>query len=967
MLGRLKKRIENLMGDTSAATAEATAEGTDPSSSHGFVQAPRQRPQWQPDPDVAAKLARREAQRREVRLLLKERIQNRSAVLMSELRNHLLSEIQNSLEEHSGPKTLKAILEITLDPNFIRTLDNKIDTVAFKLIEKLKSEFRKEEDIGPLLPMSSTLVAELRTYRDQIVRTHLLDQVEVFALPQLGEVFPEGGATPEQLKQGIVSYWKSCHGAVDRFFHAVEMSLLNGAREGLRIDASVVRERLLAAQYRNGYRALGNRLTEEYSQVAQLQMSRGNRLDEMRPQIDRQVVEGIVVPLAFFIRDRAEAEPLEALRSRAELFRDIVDKMVTSGDPFSRTAEALKPLLRRSIEQARPIVLESFSYLAAPIESLKPTEVHRATALLHMFETLLKPDLDEKALQAVEQNVRLNKTQYHIYTHIDRTYPRLLPLLQPLDRIQPSDAEFLLKFLQEFEPSAEAIETMARRLGYFPPDDSSSSNPSSLMRAIAVLALPRRDLTSWQFLYSPSPPTPNEFSVLAKTVTQQFRPTGIGAHDRQQTIGAHPVPVDLSTALSAIGYNPDKENRIEVFRKEVRELIETGNAANLRKALDYLRRFRRAVEEQRVKRGLVDTETSPYVGEIWLKESGEMVGLLFYDGPDFGEVPIEQMVRKPTGGNHAEIEQGLRRQLTNQALIYKAFHNLFAGEKDISLTHRRTLPTYLKTTYEKIEPKRNTLLIHLRNARLLLRRMEEFAAMILESHPSAKTDTATVAQILIGLSRKVDQYIAGVDKSSSPKDLTRFAREHERILKYLNVAILQSVNPWLDRQTRELATEFEFREEEVAEVIRVAALANKMDWDEVTECRVNPIRGTLGCRALLKLRDGASKVVLCEFDRRYQRWKVKHIAPLVMDVVREELVRLGRVLPQKYDEKFEQATFSLDEPACRFMLRKDGVARVEATLVLRASPTGHEWQVVYLKWDDEILIDRANPLAEQTD
>jgi hypothetical protein len=641
--------------------------------------------------------------------------------------------------------------------------------------------------------------------------------------------------------------------------------------------------------------------------------------------------------------------------------------MITSGDPFSRTAEALKPLLRRSIEQARPIVLETFSYLASPIESLKPTEVHRATALLHMFETLLKSDLDEKALQAVEQNVRLNKNQYYIYTHIDRTYPRLLPLLHPLDRIQPSDAEFFLKFLQDFEPAAEAIETMARRLGYLPPDDPSSKDSLSLIRAIAVLALPRRELTSWQFLYSPTPPTPKELAVLGKTVTQQFRPTGIGAYDRQQSIGAHPVPVDLPTALSAIGYQPDKENRLEVFRKEVRELLETGTVPDLRKALDYLRRFRRAVEEQRIKRGLVDTETSPYVGEIWLKESGEMVGILSYDGPGFGEVPVEQMVRKPTGGNHAEVEQALRRQLTNQALIYKAFHNLFTGEKDVALSRRRTLPTYLKTTYEKIESRRNALLIHLRNARLLLRRMEEFAAMILESHPSSKSDTATVAQILTGLSRKVDQFLSGVDKSSSPNDLARFAREHERILKYLNIAILHSVNPWLERQTKNLGTEFEFREEEVVEAIRVAALANKMDWDEVTRCKVNPIRGTLGCRALLDLRDGASKVVLCEFDRRYQRWKVKHIAPLVMDVVREELVRLGHVLPQKYDEKFEQATFSLDEPACRFMLRKDGVARVEATLVLKTHPTGHEWHVVYLKWDDEILIDRANPLAEQAD
>jgi hypothetical protein len=657
---------------------------------------------------------------------------------------------------------------------------------------------------------------------------------------------------------------------------------------------------------------------------------------------------------------------LEALRSRAELFRDIVDKLIASGDPFSRTAEAVKPILRRSIEQARPLVLERFSYLAASIESLKPTEVHRATALLHMFETLLKPDLDEKALEAVEQNVRLNKTQYHIYSYLDHTYPRLVTLLHPLDRIQPSDAELLLKFLSELEPSAEAVRNMVRRLGYLPPDQPSAEDPQGVIRAIAVLALPQRELTSWQFLYSPKPPTPNELAVLAKTVISQFRPTGIGAYDRQQSIGAVPVPVDLSGALAAMGYHPDKETRLEVFTKEVQGFIQSGKSWELGKALELLRGFRRAVEEERVKKGLVDTEGSPYVGEIWLKESGEMVGLLSYQGSGFGEIPIEQIVRKPVGGNHAEVEQGLLRQLRNQALIYKAFHNLFTSERELSLVHRRALPTYLKTTYEKILPHRNALLIHLRNARFLLRRMEEFAAMILESDPTARADTSTVAQILTGLSRKVDQLLVGVDESSSPQDLARFAKEHERILKYLNVVILQSVNPWLDRQTTELATEFEFREDDVVTAIRVAALSNEMDWEEVANCKVNPIRGTLGCRALLELRDGSSKVVLCEFDRQYQRWKVKHFGPRIMDVVREELARLGRTLPSYYDEKFEQATFSLDEPACRFMLRKEGVARVEATLVLDSNQPDSPWQIVYLKWNDEVLIDRANPLAEQT-
>jgi hypothetical protein len=113
----------------------------------------------------------------------------------------------------------------------------------------------------------------------------------------------------------------------------------------------------------------------------------------------------------------------------------------------------------------------------------------------------------------------------------------------------------------------------------------------------------------------------------------------------------------------------------------------------------------------------------------------------------------------------------------------------------------------------------------------------------------------------------------------------------------------------------------------------------------------------------LQLKDGSSKVVLCEYDRREQRWKVRHFGPRILDVVRAELARHGRTLPEDYDEKFEQATFSLDEPASRFMLHKEGIARVEATLVLSSSHPDHPWQVVYLKWNDEILIDRANPLA----
>jgi hypothetical protein len=272
------------MGDGSAATAEP-AESPSPLQPSKGPRSPSE-----PDHEVTAKLARREAQRREARLLLKERVQNRTATLMSELRNQLLFEIHNTLDYEGGSKILKDILQASLDPSLLRKLDTDIDSEVFKLTQRLKGEFRKEEGLESLLPSTSTLVEELKSYRDQIVRTHLLDQVEVYALPQLAQVFPEGGTSPEQLKRGIARYWKACQIAIDRFSKTAEMSLLIGSREGLRVAPSVIRERLIAAPYRNGYRALGARLADEYTKVAQLQMAKGVRLEKLRPSIDRQVV-----------------------------------------------------------------------------------------------------------------------------------------------------------------------------------------------------------------------------------------------------------------------------------------------------------------------------------------------------------------------------------------------------------------------------------------------------------------------------------------------------------------------------------------------------------------------------------------------------------------------------------------------------------------------------------------------------
>ena len=64
--------------------------------------------------------------------------------------------------------------------------------------------------------------------------------------------------------------------------------------------------------------------------------------------LDRRVVDEIIVPLAYFIRERSEPEPREALASRAALFTEIVDRLVAVPEPFQQAAEAIKPVLRKS-------------------------------------------------------------------------------------------------------------------------------------------------------------------------------------------------------------------------------------------------------------------------------------------------------------------------------------------------------------------------------------------------------------------------------------------------------------------------------------------------------------------------------------------------------------------------------------------------------------------------------------------
>ena len=150
----------------------------------------------------------------------------------------------------------------------------------------------------------------------------------------------------------------------------------------------------------------------------------------------------------------------------------------------------------------------------------------------------------------------------------------------------------------------------------------------------------------------------------------------------------------------------------------------------------------------------------------------------------------------------------------------------------------------------------------------------------------------------------------------------------------------------------------------MAEALRESAADRGLDWDnDVEDYEAHRIRGTLGCRALLRLIDGTSKVVLLEYDRRRRAWEVKHLGPRITDVVQDELRKHGRRIPDDYDEKFEQPTFRLEEQSCRFLLVKRGTVRIEATLVLDASSSEYPWRVVYLKWNDDTLVDMGNVTA----
>jgi hypothetical protein len=955
MLDRLRKRFESLLAPKASPVLEEPVPEPLPEV--------HQEPAKPPTDVEAILLARREAQKRESRLILTERIHNRAAALLNEIRTELLHEIHRRLEGEVRHQTLHDLLQVTLDTAFTARLDGSIEDLVRKLFQRLRSEYADEEDAEPLFPATDRFVGELKSYRDGILRKHLLEQVEVLALPTSAQAFPDARGNAEMLKERIAQYWNVCRESLDKFSRSVDTVLLDGARDGIRIDSATLRERLVAAQYRNGYRLLDERFRALYGEIAELHMS-AELSDKARAALDRRVVDEIIVPLAYFIRERAETEPREALASRAELFREIVDRLVAVPEPFQQTAEAVKPVLRKSVEQARPIAASDFPYLRSTIESLNPAAIHRTTALLQVLEVLVQPELDDRGLDRIEQVIRLNRAQYRLYQQLYRNDRRLAQSLAPLDRVDDGDANTIAEILELTEPPKELVEDLFLSLGYLSWPEPLPEDARKLLRLIAVLALTPEELAHYGELYQPASPSEKTRARIATTLTERLTPSAVGNDERQRRVGAAPPDIDPAKTLAGLGYRPDDPERLDAFREEIRATLDGQAPDALAALVRRLRNLRDAMERERASMGAKGTEADPYHVEFWLTPSGAIVGLVLFQRAGFGLAPIESLSRDPEDGKRKETEDRLRRQLQSQALIYQTFHKLFSRRTLLPKERRRALPSFVKTLYEPTDANRLPLVARLRHAKDLLGLMESFARLIGEADGTdgkAASETNGVGAILNGLTKKVDELLRIAEKSRDPQELARLLKEYERALKYLNTVVVHSVNPWLAHQTGELGTEFEFRKEDVESSVRRHTAQQGLDWSQdVVGFEAHPIRGTLGCRALLTLADGTSKVLLLNYDPRRQDWQVRHMGPRLTDVVREALRQKGKSLPDDYDEKFEQPTFRLDEQSCRFLLVKRDVARVEATLVLDGAREENPWRVVYLKFNDEVLADRTH-------
>ena len=196
----------------------------------------------------------------------------------------------------------------------------------------------------------------------------------------------------------------------------------------------------------------------------------------------------------------------------------------------------------------------------------------------------------------------------------------------------------------------------------------------------------------------------------------------------------------------------------------MRSAVEDGDTKKLAKAIRDINKLKKAVERERIELGATGTDGDPYFVEIWLTESGAMVGLIFFQEEGFGPNPVESMKLDPGKGNRKEVEEKLRRQLKNQALIYKTFFRLFAHDQLLSKDQRRTLPSFVKKLYEPVEPSRHLLLSRLRYAKELVVLIDSFVELIVNSSASAASEGKAARKVLGGLSKKINELIASTEK-----------------------------------------------------------------------------------------------------------------------------------------------------------------------------------------------------------
>jgi len=219
---------------------------------------------------------------------------------------------------------------------------------------------------------------------------------------------------------------------------------------------------------------------------------------------------------------------------------------------MNQTAEAVKPVLRKSVEHARPL-LQDFSYLRTVFESLNPAAIHRTTALLKVFETLVKSELDEDSLETLENVIRLNRSQYRLLQLLEIDYAASLPRLQPLDRVDDESASLIAEAIEQAAPPAELVEDMFTMLGYLTLPDALPENQTQLLRRVATFTLTPDELGAQYALYQDKATTTEDRARIARALFERLEPSALGHDERQARLEASPLPIDLGKALTAKG------------------------------------------------------------------------------------------------------------------------------------------------------------------------------------------------------------------------------------------------------------------------------------------------------------------------------------------------------------------------------------------------------------------------------